>query len=695
VSNRARLYLLFLQIFVFQAGFGLVVPVLPLYAREFGLGPAGIGVVIGVYGLARVLTDLPAAWLASRIGHSRAMGIGALVLTVGSALTGLAGSLPELILWRFVTGAGAATTLVVGQSMAAAHPEPFSRPRAIAYYQSAFLAGVGLGPILGGPLADALGLQAPFLAYAVLAGAVGLTGLLVRMPAARSADAGSSSPHTSARGYLLMLRDLPFLFVSLITLMMHFTRTGALEGMAPLLGAEQFLMSTTGIGVALGLNGLSNLVVTFATARLAERVDRKALLIPGSVLQVASLAVFALGAHPSLFVAAAVLWGCGTGLTGPVTAIYVAERANGDVTGSLALYRMLSDVGYLAGPLLMGLSATHVGTPVTFLWCAGLILAVVAAFRLVTSPRRAPNERLLSAALPVPPLPSVVTHPSARRSPMSRIDGPLYAEVAGPVDAPPMVFVHPNPMDSACWLYQMAHFSTWYRCIAIDLPGYGRSPGAQPGLTMEDIADACWEVVDRVTAREGAVLVGCSVGSTVVQHMYHRRPKATDAVILSGTGWHEVKDFPRQRIAAYREFGIDYRYDYTLQDMSPEFRRTPMAHWLAGLFTERNGTADLETIVRMFEALAVPDPDWLQADLAAPVLILSGSLDGAHAAAFALRDRLPSVEMVVLQDAGHACHIEQPWVYDAEIIRFLAGRGHTRLPVTPPTDAGQVGPAAA
>jgi pimeloyl-ACP methyl ester carboxylesterase len=97
----------------------------------------------------------------------------------------------------------------------------------------------------------------------------------------------------------------------------------------------------------------------------------------------------------------------------------------------------------------------------------------------------------------------------------------------------------------------------------------------------------------------------------------------------------------------------------------------------------------------MFEALAVPDPDWLQADLAAPVLILSGSLDGAHAAAFALRDRLPSVEMVVLQDAGHACHIEQPWAYDGEIIRFLAARGHAHLPAAPPADAGQAGPTAA
>jgi pimeloyl-ACP methyl ester carboxylesterase len=271
---------------------------------------------------------------------------------------------------------------------------------------------------------------------------------------------------------------------------------------------------------------------------------------------------------------------------------------------------------------------------------------------------------------------------------MTHIDGPLYAEVAGPADAPPMVFVHPNPMDSACWLYQMAHFSTWYRCIAIDLPGYGRSPSARPGLTMEEIADACWDVVDRITtSTEPAVLVGCSVGSNVVQHMYHRRPASTHSVVLSGTGWSPVKEFAPRRITAYQEQGIGYRYDYTLQDLSPAFRQNPIATWLATLFTERNEYADLETIITMFEALGVPDPEWLQKDLDAPVLILSGSEDTAHQSAFALRDRLPDVEMVVLHGAGHACQIEQPWVFDAEMIRFLHEHGHTQLPAPAPAEA--------
>jgi 3-oxoadipate enol-lactonase len=263
---------------------------------------------------------------------------------------------------------------------------------------------------------------------------------------------------------------------------------------------------------------------------------------------------------------------------------------------------------------------------------------------------------------------------------VSSIRGPLHYAVTGAHDAPPMVFVHPNPMDSSCWLFQMAHFSTWFRCLAVDLPGYGRSPSAGPGLTMDEVAAAVWDAVDAGTSGGRAVLVGCSVGSNVVQRMYHLRPEATEAVVLVAGNYRPVKDFVPRRIADYREHGLPFRYGHTLHGLSDDFGRTPLADWFATMFVERNATADLDTIVTMFEALGRPDPDWLQADLHAPVLILSGRLDRGHDAAHALLDRLPDARLVTVEDAGHACHMEKPWEVDREIISFLRGLGHDHLP---------------
>lgn len=258
--------------------------------------------------------------------------------------------------------------------------------------------------------------------------------------------------------------------------------------------------------------------------------------------------------------------------------------------------------------------------------------------------------------------------------------GPLYYERMGR-KGPAMVFVHPNPMDQSCWIFQMAHLSTWYRCMAIDIPGYGRSPKAEPGLTMEDMAQACWEAVDEAGLDEPAILVGCSVGSNIIRYMYHIRPAYTAAIVLSGTGHSSAaKEFPARRIKNYTEEGIGFRWDHTFQDMSPAFRATPMAHFFARMFTERNDVADVSTIVHQFRALAQTDPDNLN-DILCPVIILSGSEDSSHQRAFLLKERIPGCELKVLPGAGHACQLEQPWLYDSFMLEFLAK--HDLFPGSP------------
>src|SRR6266496_1534894 len=230
------------------------------------------------------------------------------------------------------------------------------------------------------------------------------------------------------------------------------------------------------------------------------------------------------------------------------------------------------------------------------------------------------------------------------------IHGPLYYERMGRT-GPVIAFIHPNPMDQSCWIFQMAHLSTWYRCIAIDIPGYGRSPKADAGLTMNDMAEACWEAIDEAAPGESAILVGCSVGSSLAPHMYHQRPDKTAALVLSGTGYNPNKEFTKGRIDNYTANGIDYRWAYAFEDLSPAFRTTPLAHFFANLFTERNEHADVQTI------------------------ILTGSEDGSQQRAFALQARIPNCELRTLPGAGHACQIEQPWLFDRFMIEFLAKHG--------------------
>ncbi len=258
------------------------------------------------------------------------------------------------------------------------------------------------------------------------------------------------------------------------------------------------------------------------------------------------------------------------------------------------------------------------------------------------------------------------------------MDGALYAERAGRRGVP-MILIHSLPNDHSVWLYQIAHFATDHRVVAVDLPGLGRSPRARPGLTMEDLADACWDALDEAT-HEPAIVVGLSIGAGVAKFMAARRPERTRALVLTGAGYHEkdgaliAKGILRHE-PGYTEKGIAYRRTQLEGNFSEAFRASPLGRYFVDLFAERNDTADAESILALLRAHDPADPEWLHPAISAPTLIVTGGADRSRASQVKLRDHIRGAELVVIEGAGHCCNMEQPWAYDAAVLDFLRRHG--------------------
>src|SRR5882672_10765845 len=88
----------------------------------------------------------------------------------------------------------------------------------------------------------------------------------------------------------------------------------------------------------------------------------------------------------------------------------------------------------------------------------------------------------------------------------------IWYEVKG--DGPVLVLIHANPFDHDLWLYQTAHFSTWFKVIGIDLRGYGRSAKMTTTFTLKDMCNDVIGVMAGLGVKR-AVLAGCSVGSGI------------------------------------------------------------------------------------------------------------------------------------------------------------------------------------
>jgi DHA1 family multidrug resistance protein-like MFS transporter len=368
-----------------QLGFGSVMPVLALYARSFGVGQSAIGLAIAVYGLARFLIAVPAGQLADRAGRRGALALGGLITAAGNLLCAWAPTYAAFITARFIAGAGAGLVMITGQIVLADITTPANRGRAMAIYQGVFLFAVGIGPLLGGVLAERSGLAAPFVVYAgagVVAAALGW----LRIPETKDhgrtewSEAATAVPPFAAQMRLLTGR-LGFVLVSLISFVGAVARTGALFNIIPVLARDRLALTTDRLGAGLALASLVGLAFTYPSGVLVDRYGRKIVIVPATVMSGVALTMFLVAPSYGWFLAACVVWSMASGVSGAAPAAYAADVAPAGMNAAaMSAYRMLSDLGYVLGPIMLGAVTDLLGADTALGATAVLMVAVAILF---------------------------------------------------------------------------------------------------------------------------------------------------------------------------------------------------------------------------------------------------------------------------------------------------------------------------
>jgi DHA1 family multidrug resistance protein-like MFS transporter len=375
-----------------QLGFGAMVPALPLYASSFGVSASAIGLAVAAYGLARFLAVLPGGQLADRWGRRPVLAIGGLISAVGSFWCAEAHGFVEFILARMIAGAGAGIILTIGQIVLADISPPNRRGRNIATYQAAFLFGFGVGPFPGGLLASAYGLAAPFLM-------TGVASLLTTAIAwflvseTRSARTSVVASEKAAeipfiRQMLGLLSHRGFLLVSLISLMNAVVRTGGLFALIPLLATTTLGLSVTEIGFAMMVSGVFGFVAAYPAGWLADRIGRKAVIVPSTVLTGMSMVLFCYAPSYAWFIAASIVWSVAASISSSAPAAYAVDAAPAGMNASaMTAFRMTADAGYVLGAPVLGLVADLTSSTVAII-SASVVLVSIGAIFAFTSPEK-------------------------------------------------------------------------------------------------------------------------------------------------------------------------------------------------------------------------------------------------------------------------------------------------------------------
>ncbi len=153
---RILLYGTFLASTTFQQG---IVPLLPVYTRQFGLSGLETGVLLASTALSSLAVSLPAGALSDRLGARRLTIIAGWLMVAGMVLQAVAPSFLALLVARLVFGVGYGVVWTAGLAwLAGTSPEGSGLGGTVA------ASGVGgiFGPLLAGSLAGLVGLAVPF-----------------------------------------------------------------------------------------------------------------------------------------------------------------------------------------------------------------------------------------------------------------------------------------------------------------------------------------------------------------------------------------------------------------------------------------------------------------------------------------------------------------------------------------------------
>ena len=352
-------------------GFGIVVPILGVYAERYGANGFTVGMLFAVYSAAQFLAAPLLGRLSDRVGRRPVIVISLLGTAAGSFLTGAAGSLPLLFAGRIVDGASGGS-LAVGQAAVADLAEPQDRARLMGLLGAAFGVGFVIGPAIGG-LASLGGPHVPFYVAGVLA-LVNAVAAWVRVPETLErgqrqqpvADQSARRALTPALGRLAAVG-----FVTTLAF-------AAFEATFALFGKRRFGLTEGGVSVVFLCIGVVLVAIQGGLyARLSQRTTTLRVYLAGLAVLAVGLAVTGSAAVWPVLIVALLLVTAGQGLVSPaiteLVSVFAPPRQRGQAMG---FQQSAYSVGRIIGPPLAGLLFDHVAIWMPFAAAAVAVAAV-------------------------------------------------------------------------------------------------------------------------------------------------------------------------------------------------------------------------------------------------------------------------------------------------------------------------------
>jgi FSR family fosmidomycin resistance protein-like MFS transporter len=352
---------------------------LPIWASEFRLTFAQVGIIRTAYSGGMAAFQIPAGLLAERWGERRLLAAGTAVTACGFIAAGMVGGFLSLLLVLLIAGLGSGVQHPLSSSLVSKAYETGPRRAALGTYNFSGDLGKVAVPAAVAFAALVVGWRTAAAAYGVvgLVAAAAIFGILARLTTGMSepaVDDRTKAPLAAQPGW--GIRDLKgFQALTAIGMIDNATRTGFLTFLPFALIAKG--SSVAGVGTALALLFAGGAVGKFACGLVAERLG----VIRTVVLTEAATALGILALIPSpLPVALAILPLMGVALNGTSSVLYgtVADLVAADRRSrAYGLYYTVTIMSSALAPSVYGLLSDLAGVSTTLVVVSALVLTTI------------------------------------------------------------------------------------------------------------------------------------------------------------------------------------------------------------------------------------------------------------------------------------------------------------------------------
>ncbi len=388
----------YLPALMVTVGYGLLVPVLPLYATEFDISYVLIGLVLAGEGLGTLIADVPAGLLQRRFGDKQVMIIGLLVQSLSIFALFFAPSVWFVLLLRFIAGFGRSMYSISAHVYVTNNVVLSQRGKAISMYGGTHRFGGFLGPAIGGIVAGILGLRAAFIVVGLVT-VIGLMLVILFTRNSKRESHGKSILEGPQLHFKAVLQGNYRVLASagagqIFGQMIRAGRTVII----PLFAADVLGFGVDQIGLIVSISVAVDFSLFLVAGWLMDRFGRKFAIVPCFGIQALGMALVPFATSFAGLLFAAVLIGFGNGLGAGSMMTLGADLSPSSSRGEfLGVWRLIGDVGQTGGPLVVGVVADFLvlSSAIWVIAGSGLVAASIFLFFV---PETLKRKRPLMAA---------------------------------------------------------------------------------------------------------------------------------------------------------------------------------------------------------------------------------------------------------------------------------------------------------